>query len=173
MRKYMPLFMALAILVADQLTKQLIVATIEPVYESGHVVEVFGNVLRIIHARNPGIAFSIGHALAPPLRTILFTAAPLLVLGGLFVYYVRSEEFTQLQRWALAGILGGGFGNLIDRIFRPAGVVDFVDVKFYGIFGMERWPTFNVADASVVVSGILLLATILVQEGRSNHEQEG
>ena len=41
---------------------------------------------------------------------------------------------------------------MIDRFFRAEGVVDFIDVKFYGLFGLERWPTFNIADASVVIA---------------------
>ena len=68
----------------------------------------------------------------------------------------------------MAGIIGGGFGNLIDRIFRPAGVVDFIDVRFYGIFGLERWPTFNVADASVVVAGILLIVSFILEKDKEN-----
>jgi len=40
--------------------------------------------------------------------------------------------------------------------------VDFIDVRFYGIFGWERWPTFNFADASVVVCCILLFITLLI-----------
>ena len=74
---------------------------------------------------------------------------------------MKSNDFTKLQRWAIAGIVGGGIGNLIDRIFRPEGVVDFIDVKFYGLFGMERWPTFNVADSAVVVCGILLIVSFI------------
>ncbi len=60
--------------------------------------------------------------------------------------------------------MGGGIGNLIDRIFRSLRVVDFISVKFYGIFGLERWPTFNIADASLVVSGILLAVLLLEKE---------
>jgi len=86
---------------------------------------------------------------------------PLLVLCLLVWYYLSSDDFTRLQRWAVAGILGGGIGNILDRIFRPDGVVDFISVKFYGIFGFERWPTFNVADSSVVVCCILLFVTII------------
>ncbi|HOX92234.1 MAG TPA: signal peptidase II, partial [Spirochaetales bacterium] len=66
-----------------------------------------------------------------------------------------------LQGAELAGIIGGGMGNILDRIFRADGVVDFLSVKFYGLFGLERWPTFNVADATVVVCGILLAASTL------------
>jgi len=61
--------------------------------------------------------------------------------------------------------LGGGIGNLIDRIFRSFRVVDFISVKVYGFLGFERWPTFNVADASLVVSGILLAALLLFDKG--------
>ena len=63
---------------------------------------------------------------------------------------------------SVCGIVGGGIGNLIDRFFRPEGVVDFIDVKFYGLFGMERWPTFNVADSAVVVCGILLIISFKI-----------
>ena len=48
---------------------------------------------------------------------------------------------------------------IIDRIARPDGVIDFLSVKFYGLFGLERWPTFNVADSAVVVCGILLVVS--------------
>jgi signal peptidase II len=68
---------------------------------------------------------------------------------------------TSLQRWAITGIIGGGAGNLIDRIFRPDGVVDYISVKFYGLFGFDRWPTFNIADASVVVCVFLFLFSVL------------
>ncbi|WP_461252145.1 signal peptidase II, partial [Treponema sp. R8-4-B8] len=71
-----------------------------------------------------------------------------------------SDEFTPIQRWALAGIIGGGIGNIIDRIFRSDGVVDFISVNIYGLLGMQRWPTFNIADSSVVVGCILLLVTM-------------
>jgi len=85
-------------------------------------------------------------------------------------YYFSSNEFTKLQRWATAGILGGGIGNIADRIFRPDGVVDFISVKFYGIFGLERWPTFNVADSAVVVCCLLLFFTIIISGKKKDVE---
>lgn len=135
---------------------------------------MLGDFFRIIHARNPGIAFSIGRQLPETIRSVLFVLIPLVVLGVLLVFYFKSDEFTYLQRWCLAGILGGGIGNLIDRVFRPEGVVDFLDFRFYGLFGLERWPTFNVADATVVVCGILLLITLIFEpQGEPTNEQEG
>lgn len=158
----------------DQLTKAVIVRTVEPIARGGFRINVIGDFFRIIHARNPGIAFSIGRQLPEQLRSILFVLIPLAVLAVVVAFYFRSDEFTYLQRWCLAGIVGGGVGNLIDRIFRPEGVVDFLDFRFYGIFGLERWPTFNVADATVVVCGILLLVTLLFeQQGEAGNEQEG
>jgi signal peptidase II len=166
-RLLLPFLLTLAIVIADQITKYFVVAYIEPVYERGFHIEVIGEILRLIHARNPGIAFSIGSDLPLLARRALFTVFPLAVIVALTVYYVRSgESFSTLERWSVAGIIGGGIGNLIDRIFRPEGVVDFVDVKFYGLFGLERWPTFNVADASVVVCGTLLVVSILLAEVR-------
>ena len=162
-----PFLLTLAIIVFDQITKQVVVAYIEPVYERGFYIEVFGDVLRLIHARNPGIAFSLGATLPVMVRRVAFILFPLAVIAALLFYYLRTgDRFTAIERWSIAGIVGGGIGNLIDRIFRPEGVVDFVDVKFYGLFGLDRWPTFNVADASVVICGTLLVISVLVAETR-------
>ena len=73
-------------------------------------------------------------------------------------------------------IVGGGLGNIIDRIFRPDGVIDFIDVKFFGIFGLNRWPTFNVADASVVVCGILMIISFCItfsKDSKKNKSEKG
>ena len=105
-------------------------------------------------------------------RRILFIALPLMVMVFVVVYYFRGKDLTTGMRWVMAGILGGGIGNLIDRIGRPEGVVDFFSVKFYGIFGMERFPAFNVADSCITVSGILLIVLFIIQEIQ-NREQKG
>ena len=49
------------------------------------------------------------------------------------------------------------------------GVVDFIDCYFFGILGMERWPTFNVADAVVVVCGILFVLAFILQIKSDSH----
>lgn len=174
----LPFVLTAVLVIVDQITKAVIVAQVGRLEFGGPIIEVLGDFLRIIHVRNPGIAFSIGRGLSEGLRRLLFVALPLVVIIGLIVYYFRSDEFNRFQRWALAGIIAGGIGNIIDRMFRVDGVVDWVDVKFYGIFGWERWPTFNVADASVVVCGILLMISVLVEsrreqrQGEDNREQE-
>jgi len=157
----LPLLLMGFVIALDQISKWIVAAK-WPV--GSFIADVFGNdILQIIHVRNTAIAFSIGQNLPEPAKRIMFVMLPVVVLGVLVWYYLSSDEFTPLQRWATAGILGGGVGNMIDRVFRPDGVVDFISVKFYGILGFERWPTFNFADASVVVSCILLLVTIFAR----------
>jgi len=110
-----------------------------------------------VHQKNTGAAFSMGDGLAEPLRVAVLIVLPLALMIALCVYYFKTDELTPVQRWALCGIIGGGVGNIVDRIARPEGVIDFLSFKFYGLFGLERWPTFNVADSAVVVCGILLV----------------
>jgi len=158
-----PFSLTAFVVLLDQITKAFIVANWPR--EGTIIKDVFSNdFLLIYHVRNKAIAFSIGHNLPDQFRFPLFVVVPILVLAFLVLYYFKIGDFTKLQRWAIAGIIGGGIGNIIDRIFRPDGVVDFISVKFYGIFGMERWPTFNVADSSVVVCCIILFVTMLKQQ---------
>jgi signal peptidase II len=162
--KLIPFSLTAAVIIADQVTKGLI-ATNWPI---GSVIKKFfvdgsgDGVLEIWHVRNKAIAFSLGRNLPETIRPVLFIVLPLVVLAFLVWYYMTSSEFTKLQRWAIAGIVGGGLGNLADRILRPDGVVDFISVKFYGFLGFEWWPTFNIADSSVVVCVFLWLLSILI-----------
>lgn len=160
-KKLKPLILTLIILITDQVSKLMIVNTI-PIHTIGK--SFFGGIIRIIHTRNLAIAFSMGNNLPEGVRYILFTIFPIAILIGLLIYFIKGNDFTNIQRWAVAGILGGGIGNLTDRVFRPLGVVDFVDVKFFGIFGLERWPTFNVADSTVVIAGLLLLFSFIFED---------
>jgi signal peptidase II len=157
--RLLPLVLSAGIIVADQLAKLAVVLTIPK--ETG--VRVVGDFFRIIDVQNPAIAFSIGRSIAAGPRRTLFSLLPLVVIALLFLYYLFTRDpLTRFQKWTFAALLGGGLGNYVDRIFRPAGVVDFLDFKFYGIFGLDRWPTFNVADATVVVTGIMLFISFLI-----------
>ena len=65
-----------------------------------------------------------------------------------------------------AFIVGGGLGNQVDRIFRPEGVVDFVSFSMFGLFGFDRFPTFNVADMSITIGAIALLISGFFMESK-------
>lgn len=162
-QRYKPFLLTAAIVAADQATKAWVVATIP----QGSVrFSWFGDFLWICHVRNSAIGFSLGDNLPDTAKRLLFILVPLAFMILLVVYVVRSDGLSCFQRWLLAGIVGGGMGNIIDRIFREEWVVDFISVKVYGLFGFERWPTFNIADASVVVTGILLLLSLFFPGSR-------
>jgi len=168
--KCLPLSLTGFIILADQLVKTFIVKNWP---NMGLIRDVFkNNILWIYHVRNKAIAFSLGENLPEAIRPVAFIVLPVLVLGFLLWYYFKSDEFTKLQRWAAAGIIGGGFGNIIDRVFRPDGVVDYISVKFYGLLGFERWPTFNIADSCVVVCSFILLISLILTPQKAHVKQE-
>ena len=158
------------------MNKEMLVVRHIPLYTIG--TQFFGDFIRIIHVANTGVAFSVGATWSETARRFLFSLIPLIVIGIVIAIYFRNNTWTKLQRWSIMGIVGGGLGNLIDRFFRAEGVVDFIDVKFYGLFGLERWPTFNVADSAVVVCGLLLVISFIVtsiresKAAKNTNEQE-
>lgn len=157
-RKVLPFLLTLFIVALDQLTKMWIVLKVP----LGTIYHSFLNdIIWIVHVRNSAIGFSIGRNLPVQVKHVLFIILPLILLALLVIYVLRSKEISSLQRWAVCGILGGGIGNIIDRVFRDDWVVDFMSVKVFGLFGFDRWPTFNIADASVVICAILLMISLL------------
>ena len=167
--KLLPISLAVLVVILDQISKILVMKNI-PLYTIG--ASFFGDFLRIIHVANTGVAFSVGATWSETARRFLFSLIPLIVIGIVIAIYFRNETWTKLQRWAIMGIVGGGLGNLIDRFFRAEGVVDFIDIKFYGFFGMERWPTFNIADSAVVVCGIILIVSFIVTYIKESKEEK-
>ena len=167
----MPFSLTALIIILDQAAKAFIVAywplqnsIIWPRLLPGMKIEDLYNkaFLLLWHVRNKAIAFSLGNEVPQPYKVALFVIIPIVVLVFLAWYYFNTTEFNRVQRWAIAGIIGGGLSNIIDRIFRPDGVVDFISVRFYGIFGLTRWPTFNIADSSVVICCIILLLSMML-----------
>jgi signal peptidase II len=157
--RLVPLIISAGVILVDQVTKIAVIRTIP----KGSSVGVIGDFFRLIHVQNPAIAFSIGRGLQAGTRRPLFMLLPLAVIALLFLYYIFTRDpLTGFQKWCFGALVGGGLGNYVDRIFRPDGVVDFLDFRFYGLLGMERWPTFNLADATVVVAGILLFISFLI-----------
>ena len=156
-RKFLPFSLTALIIAVDQFTKVLI----QNSFRMGEKIKIIDDFFWFWHVRNKGMAFSIGSGLPEGIRDILFLALPVAVLLFLLVFYFKSQQITDVQRWCFAAILGGGIGNLIDRFFRPEGVIDFISFKFYGILGFERYPTFNVADSTVVIAGIIMVLSYI------------
>lgn len=164
--KTLPLILSIVIILVDQITKALVCRFI-PMNTIG--TQFLGDFIRIIHVRNTGVAFSFGASWPDALRRLAFSIIPIIILGIVLNVYFRNNDFTKVQRWAICGVVGGGFANIIDRVFRPAGVVDFIDVKWFGIessplrlFQMQRWPTFNIADSGIVICGIIIVVSFII-----------
>ena len=172
MKKALPLSLIAFVVIADQLSKAWIVSTIP---EGTVAYRLLGDFLWICHVRNDAVAFSMGAGLPEAVKAAAFIVIPLvfmaLVVASIFTDRIIGKV-TSFQRWCLAGIAGGGIGNLIDRVFRSFRVVDWISTDNYGWFGMERFPTYNIADAAIVISVVLLVASILIGEFRKNAKQE-
>ena len=159
-KRFLPFILTAALVLVDQISKLLVMKYI-PLNTVG--ASIFGDFLIICHVRNTGVAFSMGADSPLFVRVLLFVVVPMLLMAFLcWLIATRRNILTGRQRWLVAGIAGGGFGTLVDRIFRfDQGVVDFISVKFYGIFGLERWPTFNLSDSFVVVFVILFAISVI------------
>jgi signal peptidase II len=144
---------ALVILVADQLTKALVVANLVP----GQQVRVLGDLVQIWHAQNRGAAFSLFQG-----GSIIFLVVSVLSLAMVAYFHRSLRERTWWVHLVLGIILGGTLGNFVDRL-RQGYVTDWISI---GI-GDTRWPTFNVADSSIVVGiGALVLYLLLTNPDR-------
>ncbi|MEZ0239900.1 MAG: signal peptidase II [Chloroflexota bacterium] len=147
------LLTALAILVADQATKAIVVSNLAV----GERAELLGDVVQIWHAQNRGAAFSLFQG-----GTIIFLVVSVLSIGMVAYFYRSFRDRSPWLHLVLGIVLGGTLGNFTDRL-RQGYVTDWLSV---GI-GDTRWPTFNVADSSVVVGiGILVLYLFLTNPDR-------
>lgn len=132
----------------------------------GQSIPVLGEFFRLTYIENPGMAFGIDFG-----GKIFFSILSILASGAILAYMMRVRRAPLGFRVALALILGGALGNLIDRVFYgvlygeaplfQGKVVDFFDVDFFNIslgsYHLTRWPVFNIADASVTIGVVLLL----------------
>ena len=142
--------------IVDQITKLLVVQNIA--LDSGSVT-VIPNVLEFIYTQNTGAAF--GSMKGEGGRWIFMTFSTLAIIGVL-VYLFWKRPKSKLLCAALALIVGGGIGNMIDRIFLKY-VVDFIN--FIAFPKLWYFP-FNVADSCVVVGSFMLIAWMIVDTVR-------
>jgi signal peptidase II len=149
------------IVVVDQVTKWLAVRHLVPRHMPH---EVIGDVVRFTLTYNPGAAF--GMHLGDASRWI-FTVLTLLILGFLVRLYQGTPRHDTALRLAVATVMGGAIGNLIDRLRSPLGVVDFIDI---GVGDVRFW-TFNVADTAVSLGAICLVVLLWRRDAEIAREQ--
>ncbi len=142
---------AIPLVLIDQASKLYVSAHLA-LYQS---IPVIPNWFDLTYTENPGAAFSIFASLPPPLRSAFLLAVSAAAIAVLLVLLARTRRIT-LTGFALALILGGAAGNLIDRAARGP-VIDFLRLHYYGL----SYPVFNVADAAITVGVALVLLASL------------
>lgn len=167
LRKHPWVFLALVAVVGtaiDVLTKSWAVHAIQP-REQIHII---GNLLSFVLVHNRGAIFGIDpRALIPGFPVnVFFTVFNLIAVSLIVFYYNAVKGRDQIAQWGLAIVVPGAFGNLSDRLLRPAqGVVDFIMVDL-GFPPADPWPVFNFADIYVSVGVGLILLSMLRDEMR-------
>lgn len=169
------MYLSLAVVIVDQITKFMVKGFSIPFlninYDGmylGQMIPVIGDFFRFTFVENPGMAF--GYDPGSSFKLIISIFSLVASIGLIFYLYVIRDKSWSLKI-AIALILGGAIGNLIDRTFYGlffdyaplfyGKVVDFFDVDFFdfALFGRsyDRWPVFNIADAAVTIGVLILL----------------
>ncbi len=152
---YMGLLLAAVLVGIDQLTKWLVVSNMSE-RQSIHLIKVGDTqVLNLSYYLNDGAAFSMFEG-----QTVMLIAVTSLVLIGIVVAMLLGKVQRTSYIMTFSLIIGGGVGNLIDRIFNDGKVVDFID------FRLINFAIFNFADICAVCGGILLCLLVIIDEVR-------
>ena len=144
MLKY--LWLSLAIIIADQISKTLMVNWLD-LYERVAVLPFFNLTL----AHNTGAAFSF-LAGAGGWQRWFFVLLAVVISAVLVIWMKRLAASARLEAVSLALIIGGAIGNVIDRLIYGY-VIDFLDVYV----GSYHWPAFNIADSAICIGAVLLI----------------
>ncbi len=144
------LALIIGVIVLDQLSKLWAVAYLQPLA----TLPLIPGVLHFTYSENSGAAFSILRDKQSLLVGVTFVA---MIAMSIYLYKWAQEDGERWHKLCLAAIIGGGIGNLIDRI-RLAYVVDFID------FRLINFAIFNVADSFISVGSVGLLLLLLLKK---------
>lgn len=147
------IFLVLLNIGCDQLSKKIVRKSVEDTA----YIEVIENHFILTKVENTGAMLGFGQDLSPILKIIFLQAVPVIVLLVLLFRILRKSDMDKWMILAFAFVIGGGIGNLIDRIAHGS-VTDFFLIKL-GIF---KTGIFNMADVSIT-TGILLLLFLSFQ----------
>ena len=130
-------------------------------------LNVIGDYGRFVFVENTGAVFGIMRDVGSPIVKIIITLIALIVIS-IFYRYIKNDQF--LVKACFGAIIGGGIGNLIDRIFGDilywgnfkfiyGRVIDFIDT---GINEQWRWGIYNVADAAGVIAVVIIIIYMII-----------
>ena len=158
---YAGLGLALAVFLADQATKWLILLSVMQPPRVIPVTPFFNLVL----VWNQGISFGLFANAAEATRWVL-TGLAVIVSAALLVWLWRASD--RLTVYSLGGIVGGALGNALDRVIHGA-VVDFLDLHAGGY----HWPAFNLADSAITLGAVALIAQSFLSPAQSGEAGGG
>ena len=150
------IWLSLAIIVLDQVTKAIVRATV-PLHSSVTVIPGF---MDVTHVRNTGAAFGFLNGADFPFKTAVIAVMATAALGAIGWYAAHLARHQLVARTSLALVIGGAAGNLLDR-FVTGSVVDFVDVYWR----THHFWAFNVADSAITVGVAVMILDMLGAEG--------
>lgn len=142
------LLTVVVVIAADQWTKHFALTGLRYAQPVSVIPGLFNLTLHF----NPGVAFGLFADLEPFWRMIVLSLTTTLAFGFIAFFLMKDFRSDQIGRLALAVIVGGALGNIIDRV-RFGYVIDFLD--FY--VSSYHWPTFNIADSCICVGVVVLL----------------
>lgn len=151
----------LVVICLDQVTKVLACASLQ----EGVEVPIIPGLFNLTLVFNPGAAFGMFGNLPDSWRRLLLILVSLIALLVVLRFILKEAKGDAWAQGALAGILAGAVGNIIDRI-RFDAVVDFLDF-YWG--DLPHWPAFNVADSAISVGVFILVFRVVL---RSEPEEE-
>ena len=144
-----------SVVVVDQITKLIILKAL-PLFHSVSIIPGFFN---LTHIHNPGGAFGFLSNQSSGWHRLLFLFASSLAIGLVLYFYIKTPMTQQWLSIGFALVVGGAFGNLIDRIWMGK-VVDFLDFYVRNL----HWPAFNVADSAVSIGMLIFLFHLLFKK---------
>ncbi|MFD0765675.1 signal peptidase II [Mucilaginibacter lutimaris] len=148
--------------IVDQETKAMMRRHIN-IYDQYHF---FNNHVTLLRVENTGAFLSLGDKLVQPFRFIVLTLIPVLALAGALVYSLAKKGLSNLMVTGIIFCIGGGVGNLYDRITKGS-VTDFIHLKF----GPLQTGIFNAADVSIMI-GVSLIVLDTFLRRKENKEAE-
>ncbi len=155
-------FVTLAVIIIDFVSKYIVKASME----IGESFSVIPGVVDFTYVLNKGAAW--GMLADKRWIFLVFSTVAILLIAYLLVRFRKSPK---LMRISLSLVLGGGIGNMIDRIFNgdrlfDGAVVDFIEAAFID------FPVFNIADSAVCIGAVLLFVYVIFFEGKNENKNK-
>jgi len=155
---------ALAVLILDQISKWIVVQTLQ-VHEYVPVIQGF---FALVHVRNRGMAFGLFNRPGMDVGFYLLVVASVAAGVVLILWMLRVKEENQRLMFGLSMILGGAVGNLADRV-RFGEVIDFLDFHV----GSLHWPAFNLADSAITVGTFWVALNLILPQRNTSTPSSG